>query len=221
MYGEAVSCGPTAAPSTLNCTQATPTLSEAVALSVIVPLSVCPPIGDKIATEGGTLSINKIVSEVDWELAPTDAVRVADCDALTTAAAAVKSAIDDPEAAVTEAGTATAAGLLLLSEIVIPPCGDGWLSVTVQVDVPPELTVIGEQIKLLTSIGAWIESVVDDEPPFSEAVTVAVWGVLTVAVVAINVFVDVPEATITEAGTDRALELLLARVTAAPPAGAF
>jgi len=162
-----------------------------------------------------------MVSEVDWELVPTDAVKAADCDALTTAAAAVKLAVDAPEAAVTEAATATAAGLLLVSEIVVPSCGDGWLSVTVQVDVPPELTVAGEQIKLLTIIGAWIESVVAEEPPLSEAVTVAVWGVLTIAAVAANVLVDVPEATISEAGTDNALELVLIIAIAAPADGAF
>lgn len=62
---------------------------------------------------------------------------------------------------------------------------------------------------------------VDDEPPFSEPVTVAVCGLLTVTAVAVNVLVDVPDATITALGTDKALELLLARPTAAPPDGAF
>jgi len=95
------------------------------------------------------------------------------------------------------------------------------LSATVQVDLPPEFTVDGEQVKLLTSTGAWTESVVDDEPPFSEPVTVAVCGMFTIAAVAINVLVEVPDATITEAGTDKALEFVLARVTAAPPDGAF
>ena len=95
------------------------------------------------------------------------------------------------------------------------------MRVTVQVDLPPEVTVEGEQVRLLTSIGACTESVADDELPLSEAVTVAIWGVLTIAAVAVKVLVDVPEATITEAGTDKALELVLARVTAAPPDGAF
>ena len=95
------------------------------------------------------------------------------------------------------------------------------MSVIVQVDAPPDVTVDGEQVKLLTIIGAWTESVTDDEPPFSEAVTMASWGVLTIAAVAIKVVVDVPEATITEVGTDSAFELVLARTTAAPPDGAF
>jgi len=95
------------------------------------------------------------------------------------------------------------------------------LSVIVQVDVPPELIVDGEQVRLLTVIVACTESVADDELPLSEAVTVATWGVLTIAAVAVNVFVTVPEATITDAGTDKAPELVLARMTAAPPDGAF
>lgn len=95
------------------------------------------------------------------------------------------------------------------------------MSVIVQVDLPPDVTVVGEHVKLLTIIGAWTESVADDEPPFSEPVTVAVWGAFTIAAVATNMLVDVPEATVTEAGTVKALELLLARFTAAPPDGAF
>jgi hypothetical protein len=46
------------------------------------------------------------------------------------------------------------------------------LSVIVQLDLPPEFTVDGEQAKLLTIIGASTKTVVDDEPPFSAAVTV-------------------------------------------------
>jgi hypothetical protein len=92
---------------------------------------------------------------------------------------------------------------------------------TVQVEVPPEFTVEGEQVRLLTSNGACTESVVEDEPPFSEPVTMAVCGTFTIAAVATNVLVDVPEATSTDAGTDKALELLFKRVTAAPPDGAF
>ena len=95
------------------------------------------------------------------------------------------------------------------------------MSVTVQVDLPPEVTVEGEQVKLLTIIGAWTKSVADDELPFSEPVTVAVWGMFTIAAFAANVLVIAPEATMTEAGTNKALELVLARVTAAPPDGAF
>lgn len=100
-------------------------MSEALADSVKVPLTVCPAVGETIETDGGTLSTNKIVSDVDWELVPTLPVRVADCDAVTTAADAVKVAVDVPEATVTEAGTASTLGLLFVSETVVPPEGDG------------------------------------------------------------------------------------------------
>jgi hypothetical protein len=90
-----------------------------------VPLTVCPAVGETIETDGGTLSANRIVSEMDWELVPTLAVTVADCDAVTTAADAVKVAVVVPEVTVNEAGTVSAAGLLFVNKTVGPPEGDG------------------------------------------------------------------------------------------------
>jgi hypothetical protein len=57
------------------------------------------------------------------------------------------------------------------------------------------------------------------ETPFRVAVTVAVWLVLSAAVVAAKVPVDDPAATATEAGTVRALALFVS-VTVDPFAGA-
>jgi hypothetical protein len=188
---------------------------------IFTAVPTAPDVGDRLVMFGaGDTATNKIVSEMDWELVPTAAVTVADWDAVTTAADAVKVAVEVPEATVKEAGTASEAALLFVNETDVPPEGDGWLRVTVHEEVAPEFTVVGEQAKLLSSIGACTDSVTEDELPFSAAVTVVVWGVLTVATVVANVLVDFPEATITEAGTDKALELLLARVTAAPPDGA-
>lgn len=51
------------------------------------------------------------------------------------------------------------------------------------------------------------------------AVRVAVWALVSVPVVAVNDALAVPEAIVTEAGTVKA-ELLLERVTTAPPEGA-
>jgi hypothetical protein len=45
--------------------------------------------------------------------------------------------------------------------------------------------------------------------------------VFTFAAVATKLTVDAPESTVSEAGTETALGLLLARATAAPPDGAF
>jgi hypothetical protein len=55
-YGEAVSRLPKLAPSSWNCTLATPTLSLAFAVTEIVPLTVAPPAGLLIETVGGVVS---------------------------------------------------------------------------------------------------------------------------------------------------------------------
>jgi hypothetical protein len=55
-YGALVSAAPSGAPSSMNCTLATPTLSLAVALTVIVPATVLPSAGPVIATVGGVAS---------------------------------------------------------------------------------------------------------------------------------------------------------------------
>ncbi len=56
LYGLAVSSAPRFAPSSWNWTPATPTLSDALALTVIVPLTAAPLAGDVIATVGGVVS---------------------------------------------------------------------------------------------------------------------------------------------------------------------
>src|SRR5437773_1743133 len=55
-YGDAVSSAPRLAPSTRNCTPATPTLSEAEALTVTVPDTVAPDAGALMLTAGGVVS---------------------------------------------------------------------------------------------------------------------------------------------------------------------
>ena len=56
-YGEVVSSLPRFAPSSLNCTPETPTLSEAEAATVTVPLTVLPAEGEVTETEGGVVSL--------------------------------------------------------------------------------------------------------------------------------------------------------------------
>ena len=51
-----MSSAPRFAPSSLNCTPATPTLSDAVAETVTVPPTVAPPAGAVIDTVGGVVS---------------------------------------------------------------------------------------------------------------------------------------------------------------------
>src|SRR5438128_8342752 len=48
---------PNAAPSSRNCTPATPTLSEAVAVTVTTPDTVAPALGDVTLTVGGVVSV--------------------------------------------------------------------------------------------------------------------------------------------------------------------
>ena len=54
---------------------------------------------------------------------------------------------------VTDAGTVSA-GLLLESPTAVPPFGAAWLRVTVHVLAAPELTLVGLQAKVETSVGA-------------------------------------------------------------------
>ena len=54
-YGDDVSFGPNA-PSTQSSTRVTPTLSVAVAVTVVVPLTVAPPEGAVIAVTGASVS---------------------------------------------------------------------------------------------------------------------------------------------------------------------
>src|SRR6266516_3901142 len=55
-YGALVSSAPKFAPSILNCTPATPTLSEALAVTVTVADTVCPLLGEVMLTAGGVVS---------------------------------------------------------------------------------------------------------------------------------------------------------------------
>src|SRR5438445_13893084 len=55
-YGAAVTSAPRFAPSSLNCTPTTPTLSVALAETVTVPATVAPSAGAVIETVGGVVS---------------------------------------------------------------------------------------------------------------------------------------------------------------------
>src|SRR5256885_11109112 len=55
-YGAAVTSAPRLAPSSLNCTPTTPTLSVALAETDIVPATEAPEAGEEMETVGGVLS---------------------------------------------------------------------------------------------------------------------------------------------------------------------
>jgi hypothetical protein len=88
------------------------------------------------------------------------------------------------------------------------------------VEAVPEAMVAGAHARLVINTGAFTESEAEAELAPSVAVTVADCGVVNMAAVAENVAVEAPDVTVTEAGTDRAVVLVLVRVTAVPPDGA-
>src|SRR2546426_2492693 len=63
-YGAVVSSTPTLAPSRRNWTPTTPTLSDALALIVVVPETVAPPAGAVRLTVGGVVSLNTVTVTV-------------------------------------------------------------------------------------------------------------------------------------------------------------
>src|SRR6266581_8293421 len=84
-YGAAVSSAPSAAPSNRNWTPATPTLSEASALTLIVPDTVAPFAGAVIDTVGGVLSLNTVTLtelEVYWRPSRSLATAIKVCEPL-------------------------------------------------------------------------------------------------------------------------------------------
>src|SRR5436309_6741516 len=62
-YGAVVSSAPRLAPSSLNCTPTTPTLSEAFAVTLIVELTASPSAGNVMLTAGGPLSTVTVTAE--------------------------------------------------------------------------------------------------------------------------------------------------------------
>jgi hypothetical protein len=62
-----VTSAPRFAPSSLNCTPTTPTLSAALAETVVVPATVAPAAGAVIETVGGVLSLVAPPGGAQWE----------------------------------------------------------------------------------------------------------------------------------------------------------
>src|SRR5206468_1467806 len=76
---------PRFAPSSLNSTPTTPTLSDALAVTVVVPETVDPPAGALMVTVGGVVSLKTVtVTEVAVVVLPaaSRAMAVSVCDAL-------------------------------------------------------------------------------------------------------------------------------------------
>ncbi len=152
---------------------------------------------------------------------PALAVRVAVCAVPTDETVAVKFAVVEPAATVTEAGTVTDE-LLLARLTVKPPLGAAALSATVQESVPaPVIDPLAQLNEDRFVVGAGAASCRAKlfVTPLALAVNVAVCAVLTDETVPVNVALLAPAAMVTVAGTVTA-ELLLARLTVKPPLGA-
>ena len=105
-----------------------------------------------------------------------------------------------------------------VSVTTVPPTGAGPLIVTVPVDVPTPVTVVGFSVTPV-SAGALTVRFPDDDVPFRAPDTAAVTFVPTLIVVAVKVADVCPAAIETDAGTETAA-LLDARITVTPPVGA-
>ena len=105
------------------------------------------------------------------------------------------------------------------SATVDPPVGAACVKVAVQLDVPPEVTVVGAHCRLVTVIDGVTVTDAVPELPFNEAVIVTAWFADTVPAVALKLAEVDPAATVTEAGSVSAA-LLSERLTAVPPLGA-
>ncbi|HWD38581.1 MAG TPA: hypothetical protein VG944_07010 [Fimbriimonas sp.] len=129
----------------------------------------------------------------------------------------VKVALVAPATTVTEAGV-VAAEESSESDTTKPPVGAGPEITTVPVEDVPPVTVVGLILNDET-VGAVIVSVAVLEAPLAVAVIVAEVLLATAVVLTVNVAVEAPAATVTEAGTVADPELLL-RLTTMPPVGA-
>ena len=129
-----------------------------------------------------------------------DADTVADPAVATVPAVAVKVAVVVPEGRVIEEGTVSA-GLLLVNVTACPPERAAFVKVTVQVLVPPEVRLAGEQDRPEIRGNAVNPSVNVAEVEFAVAVSVAAPSLVKEEMVAVKDAVAAPAATMTDAGT--------------------
>lgn len=148
------------------------------------------------------------------------AVRVITAELDIAAADAVNIAVICPYATATLAGTVTFA-LLLDSRTVVPPVGAAALILTWHALVPGAVRTAGVQLSEVTCncCGDTVKPAVA-VPPLSVAVRVTYTVLSVLCAEAVKVAVLSPEGTLTLEGT-LTFELLLARATVLPPAGAF
>ena len=146
----------------------------------------------------GALRVRVAVFDVPFQVA----VSTTEVFVLTAAAAvAVNVALEAPVPMVTDAGTVTAA--LPLDRLTLAGLSAALVRLTVQVEFPGGVNVLGAHVKLeSTGTGAFSVSVAVFEVPLNVAVNTAVVFALTAAAaLAVKVVLDVPVPMVTDAGT--------------------
>jgi hypothetical protein len=129
-----------------------------------------------------------------------------------------------PEGTATEVGTVAAAVLLLCRATLTPPVGAGPVRVTVPVEDPPPLTLVGltvTDVRLtggVVTVGVTVSVALWFEP--KEPVMITAVLALTALVLMEKVALVFPAVITTLAGVCAAAVLLLDSATAAPPLGA-
>jgi hypothetical protein len=123
-------------------------------------------------------------------------------------------------AASTDAGAVNTGDPLFPTVTSAPPAGAPCDSMTVHIALPFELNAVAVHVSPLTVVGACSAIVVLTVVPFNVAASVAVWLIVSVPVVTLNVAVATFAATGTDAGAVNAGDPLFPTVTNTPPAGA-
>ncbi len=177
------------------------TVHEEVAGGVILA-------GEQLTLESAIPGFN--VRVTGFETDAKVAVMIAEVCAVTDVVVTVKFAVEDPELTVTVLGT-VALPLLLCSDTLVSLAAFP-LSVTVQLEEAGDVSVVGVQLKLDSTITGFKVKVTGFETDAKVAVMVAEVCVLTDVVVTVKFAVEDPEFTVTVLGTD-ALALLLCSET--------
>jgi hypothetical protein len=176
--------------------------------AALVRLTVHVELPGGVKVEGEQLRLDSTgtgafrVSVAVFDVPLNVAVNTAVVFALTAPAAlAVKVVLDVPVPMATDAGTVTAA--LPLDRLTLVGLSAVPVRLTVHVELPGGVNVVGEQLRLdSTGTGAFRVSVAVCEVPLNVAVNTAVVFVLTAAAaLAVNVALLAPVPTDTDAGT--------------------
>jgi len=125
----------------------------ATPLKVTAPWDVVPPVTlvgltERVINNGGfTVRVAVLVTP------PYVAVMATGAEAVTGVVLIVNVALVPPSGTVTLAGTVTIVGFPLLSVTTAPPLGAGLINVTVPLDVPPPVTLVGLTERVLNTGG--------------------------------------------------------------------